>query len=135
MLQGVLNCDSDRKAVLQLRGDDAERFLTLTHNVGIYKLSTNALAYIIRVIRSSISKAFHMIARAKDLDTALTGFLLSFLKIAEYCRLFSASLASGTVAKNPWREGVLQIFFGLRIRDKMLRSSAYETFRFINNVK
>jgi hypothetical protein len=45
MLEAVLRCDADRKAVLQLRGDDAERFLTLTHNVSIFEVLTDALVF------------------------------------------------------------------------------------------
>jgi hypothetical protein len=45
MLQAVLRCDADRKAVLRLRGEDAERFLTLIHNVSIFEVLTNTLVF------------------------------------------------------------------------------------------
>jgi hypothetical protein len=85
-------------------------------------------------VRSSIGKVSHMMM-VRDLDTVLTGSWSSFLKIAGSCHLFSASLASRIVVRNPWQEADLQIFSELRIRERMLRSSVYGTFRFINNVK
>jgi hypothetical protein len=50
MFQAILNCDSHKKAVLQLRGNDAERFLTLTHNVRTFEVLMNVLAYSLRIL-------------------------------------------------------------------------------------
>jgi hypothetical protein len=72
--------------------------------------------------------------KVNDLDIALIGSSSSYLKIVEYCHLSSVSLASKIVARNPWRE-VLQIYSGHHIKERMLHSSACETFKFTNNAK
>jgi hypothetical protein len=41
MLQCVLDCDIDKKTILQLPGDEIERFLTLTHHVRCYLMLSN----------------------------------------------------------------------------------------------
>ena len=38
ILQRVLNCDTDKKAVLGLRGNEAECFLTLIHDVRFHQI-------------------------------------------------------------------------------------------------
>ena len=54
LLQSILNCELDKKTVLELRGDDAEHFLTLTHNVSFMckrrEPTVLAYAYICQVI-------------------------------------------------------------------------------------
>jgi len=123
MLQDVLNCNSDKTAVLQLRGNDAERFLTLTHNVGIYEGSAHMSHG--RLSGLSTSKVFHWIMMAKGLDTTLTGFLV---KLSENCGILRSYLSIVEVdncGQEPVGGAVFPISSKHRIAARMLRSSAF----------
>lgn len=45
LLSNTLNSDNDKEAVLELKGDDAERFLTLTFHVCILDILYVTWAY------------------------------------------------------------------------------------------